>query len=233
MNTIIFNYNTHTYHIMQPGQLPKIVPMSPRAAAHIAVILAARGWKVQHEGLIPEPELDRDAIAADLEAITPKRSMWDKRPIVIQNTTVADFPPGMVGVPAAAARIGCTTGNLYRLLSEGLIPSTRVPSGSKMLHCIQIADIDAYLERKAARRRTDNMPDVEYPTADDIRARANQTESVNIPQAADLLNVSEATVRKLVYAGHLPAYKAPSGKQGRECYWIKQSDILAFADEQA
>jgi hypothetical protein len=70
VNTIIFDYRTNTYHVQRDGQPTEVVKMSPRAAAHIAVILAAAGWDIRHVGLIPHPVPNQFELLTDLEALT-------------------------------------------------------------------------------------------------------------------------------------------------------------------
>lgn len=72
MNTIIMDYRTHTYHIQRDGQPVERAKMNPRAAAHIAVILAAAGWQVQHSGLIPTPTAADSERLDELAAVAPE-----------------------------------------------------------------------------------------------------------------------------------------------------------------
>lgn len=72
MNTIIFDYRTHTYYIQRDGQPVERAKMNPRAAAHIAVILAAAGWQVQHSGLIPTPTAADSERLDELAAVAPE-----------------------------------------------------------------------------------------------------------------------------------------------------------------
>lgn len=247
MKHIIFNYQNNTYHVIEEGKLPKIVPMTPRAAAHVAVILASRGWQVEHFGLIPHPQLDQSAISNDLAAINPppapspvkpvaapKASTKDKRAAWHKGKSEVKFPPNTITVAQAAQRLSCTVPRVHQLIAKGQLQSTRVYRGAIPLHAIPVGEIDAYLdnrERKNKRDRT--IPDVVYPTAEEIKTRSGQTDSVNVPEAADLLSVSEASIYKLIYAGKLPAHKGPSGKQGPDRHWIKMADLLSFADQYA
>lgn len=238
MKTIIFNYRSNVYHVIEEGKLPKIIPMTPRAAAHVAVILVAAGWQVQHEGLTPTPQLDRDAIAQDINAITPpvqNRSIWDKKPIEFKDAPSVEFPPNTLSVTQAAERLGCSIAYIYQLLSRGAFASERIYQGSKALHAIPSSEIEAYLAKRDFRKKNKSFPllQIKQPTAAQISERVGQTDTVNVPEAADLLDVPEATIYKLIYTSRLPAYKAPSGKQGPDRYYIKISDLLTFADQAA
>lgn len=257
MNSITFDYNNEMYHIQRAGQPVEFARMNPRAAAHVAVILAARGWRIEHAGLLPAPELNHDALAAELHRIEPVQRSAEKMPTATQSKprqarvlhTAPPQPkqrkgqeegyvtayPGTVGVKVAAQRLNLSPNRIYQLVLSGELPSERVTRGRLNTFRIPATAIDAYIANPPARKKTGPKPRQSL-VATVVEAAPVKVsladKTLSIKEAAEMLDIDPSHVSGFVKSGRLQAEKF-NPPSGRWQYRIKLSDLLAFADERA
>lgn len=219
VNAVTFDYRANVYHIRRAGQLEERAAMNPRAAAHIAVILAAAGWQIDHVGLIPEPTASDDERLVDLVVIAPNivQMHTQRQPETVNPTPAKDT----MSVLEAAEFLGITRGRIYQLAATGTLPSERVTHGRKPYLLLSRSGVMEYHARKNSTAKS--------PSAEEPNSVAEQTHTV--AEAAALLYMSHPLVYKYIQSGQLKAERVRHNGFGRWQYRIKNADLLTFADE--
>lgn len=224
MNAITFDYRANVYVIRRAGQAEERAAMNPRAAAHVAVILAAAGWQIDHVGLIPEPTASDDERLVDLVVVAPnivqmhtQRQRRATKTVAPPEETALEFDDTL-SVAEAAEVLGVTQPRIYQLAATGTLPSQRVKRGRRSNLQLDRAGVMDYLARK-------NPP----PSEDGRVSVADQTHTVE--EAAAILYMSTPLVYKYIQSGQLKAERVRPNGFGRWQYRIKNADLLTFADE--